>query len=75
MITVIDCSGVENNHDVNKYTIKNPNYDGLSEQVNSMLENLYNRVTSNVYSTENQYIADLLVKVLDSFSRYDTTDD
>lgn len=75
LITVIDCNGVKNNHDVNKYTIKNPNYDGLPEQVNTMLENLYNRITSNVYNTENQYTADLLVKVLDSFSRYGNIDD
>lgn len=75
LITVIDCNGVENNHDVNKYTIKNPNHDGLSEQLNIMLENLYNRVKSNVYDIENQYTADLLVKVLDSFSRYGSIDD
>lgn len=75
LITVIDCSGVENNHDVNIYTIENPNYDGLPEQVNGMLENLYNRITSNVYSAKNQYTADLLVKVFDSFSRYGNIDD
>ena len=71
LITVIDCNGVENNHYVNKYTIKDSNYSGLPKEVNAILENLYNRVTSNVYNIENQYTADLLVKVLDSFSRYD----
>ena len=70
-ITVINSNGVENNHYVNKYTIKNSNYSGLPEEVNAVLENLYNRITSNVYNIENQYTADLLVKVLDSFSRCD----
>ena len=70
-ITVINSNGIDNIHDINKYTIKDSNHSGLPGEVNAILENLYNRIASNVYNIENQYTADLLVKVLDSFSRCD----
>lgn len=69
LITVIDSDGNETTNYINKHSVNDLNSDGLHEQVDEVLENLYNKASTNVYDKHNLQIADLLANVLHVFSK------
>lgn len=69
LITVIDSKGNGTTNNINRYEVNNSNSEGLPEQVNEVLKNLYTQASTNVYNEHNLQIADLLANVLHAFSK------
>ena len=69
LITSIDYMDNKITNTINKYAVNDSNSNGLPEQVDEILKELYTRASVNVHNENNQQVADLLENVFNAFSK------